>query len=181
VGGLAPFIPQPLHQLSDNVIPSGDIFGQAIHQLEAQLYDVPATQQVELLDAFFLQRLHLRDSFQIVMGISTELIPSGKTIRQISDDVGYSIRSIDRLFRDTIGFSPKFYARILRIEQAIQMMITCPRLSMIEIALQLGYYDQAHFSKEFKDFTGQTPVAYRAQLRQKLPNPAPNLVQFLQE
>ncbi|MCU0479782.1 MAG: helix-turn-helix domain-containing protein [Anaerolineae bacterium] len=181
VGGLAPFIPHPLYQLSDSVISTSDIFGRAIDELESKLYEAQLIDQIVLLDAFFMQSLRLRDSYRMVMDITRKLVSPDKTIQQISHDVGYSIRSIDRFFRDDIGFSPKFYARILRIERAIQLMMTASNLTMIELALQLGYYDQAHFSKEFKDFTGQTPIAYRAQLLQKLPNPAPNLVQFLQE
>ncbi|MDX2078535.1 MAG: AraC family transcriptional regulator [bacterium] len=182
IGGLAPFIRYPLYELSDNVFPLGDILGQGACDLEEQLYDIPnPSAQIGLLDAFFLKLLRLHDSYQLVMTISRQLIARQLSIQQISADMGYSIRSVDRLFRQMMGFSPKFYARIARVEAVIETLYKNPIISMAELALKFGYYDQAHFSKEFKDFTGQTPLAYREKLRQPIMNPAPNLVQFLQD
>lgn len=182
VGGLAVFVRQPLYQLSDNVVAVEDIFGKLTHDLEGCLYECNhPISQIALLDDFFCSCLYPHDTYRLVMHISNQLARRENSVLQISADVGYSIRTVDRLFKQVIGFSPKFYARIARLEGVIATLHHNPFISLTELALHYGYYDQAHFTKEFKDFTGQTPLAYRAKLQHHAHHLAPNVVQFLQD
>ena len=65
------------------------------------------------------------------------------------------------LFDNLVGISPKYYAKITRFNKAAQAMDRNPEAPLTHTALDHGYYDQAHFIKEFKEFSGITPSFYR--------------------
>jgi AraC-like DNA-binding protein len=163
-GGLAAFVRLPLHETSNLTIDLSTVFGGASADLEAHLYDArDSLARVKLLDLFFLQRLMPPDALPIARYIADRIIAVHGTARitTLSHDVGYSIRTVDRLFRQVFGISPKVYARVVRFQRALALLGAHSTLPLIEIALRCGYYDQAHFTREFVEFAGDTPFAYR--------------------
>jgi AraC-like DNA-binding protein len=182
-GGLAAFVRLPLHEASNLTIDLQTIFGGAAGVLEALMYESQdPRERVALLDLFFLQRLMPPDILPMVRFIADRIVASNGTARiaTLSQDVGYSIRTVDRLFGQIFGVSPKVYARIVRFQRALGMLGAQPSMPLIDVALLCGYYDQAHFSREFAAFAGDTPFAYRALLQARRDDPSPNLVQILQ-
>ncbi len=181
-GGLAAFLAMPAHELTDSTLSIVDGLGREGDELESRLFDerTEPQQQVAVLDSFFLR--HLTDlSTQSIARYIACLIEEQDgqiAIAQISQEMGYSIRSIDRFFRDVYGYSPKFYARVVRFQRALSLMIQNPDSSLLDIAHQCGYYDQSHFNKEFADFTGDSPENYRTFLIAKAATPSPNLSNF---
>lgn len=90
---------------------------------------------------------------------------SGKiTVEEIAEDTGYTVRYISKSFRTGTGLSPKQFARIVRFQTAISALNDPMGRSLTEISADLGYYDQSHFVREFKDYTGLTPKNYQHQL-----------------
>ena len=83
------------------------------------------------------------------------------TIDHAANAVGYTTRHLRRVFLEFVGTAPADYLRLCRFNIALRQMRS-PR-NLTEIALAAGYYDQAHFCREFRDFAGLTPAAYRAQ------------------
>jgi AraC-like DNA-binding protein len=69
------------------------------------------------------------------------------------------------VFREQIGVSPKVYARILRFQRAVQKMHAGADIRWAELALACGYYDQAHFANDFRDFSGISPTTYSVSQR----------------
>jgi len=82
-------------------------------------------------------------------------------ISLLEKHLGYSKRKIERLFNAQTGMSAKEYATNLRIEFARKLIKSNNSTSLTEIAYTLGYYDQAHFIKQFKKSTGLSPGEYR--------------------
>lgn len=82
------------------------------------------------------------------------------SISELIGTVGYSARYTENLFKDYVGFSMKKYACIIRMQQAIGCLKKDKDADM-EIYDMLGYYDQAHFSHEFKKFTCLSPGMYK--------------------
>lgn len=163
-GALHPFVNIPAHELTDLTIDLPTIYGQAGSDLEeglAQHISNPTAQR-DILDTFFLQQLTLSQSFQMVHQLSAQLTQT--TIKDLSEHVGYSERSIHRLFQSNIGFSPKFYARLLRFQSALTLVTQHPTMTLADISQASGYYDQAHFSKDFRYFYGQSPSDVRDSL-----------------
>ena len=73
---------------------------------------------------------------------------------------GASERTLERLFAERVGLSPKAFGRVARFRRAIERLQHPPGGPYARIALQVGYADQAHFIREFKAFAGVTPAAF---------------------
>lgn len=81
------------------------------------------------------------------------------SVAGICNAAGTSERQLERLFKRYIGLSPKFYARIIRFSYIFQV-VREKEMSGIELGLESGFYDQSHFIKNFKAFTGEDPSHY---------------------
>ena len=79
------------------------------------------------------------------------------SIHKLSETLNYSERHIHRLFLGHMGFSPKHYSRIIRFQSALFEMLNAPEKNNSDFIKCLGYSDQAHFQREFKEFTSLTP------------------------
>jgi AraC-like DNA-binding protein len=166
VGGLSALLRMPLHTLSNQTLDLDRVFGTPIRYLEEQLFLHQDDSEVvcHLLDDFFLRRLAPSPAWVTVQHALSHIQQThgNISIAQLSAEVGYSARTIDRLFGQTTGFAPKFYVRMTRFHHALQWLHTSPK-SLSEIAFLAHYYDQAHFHKDFVAFSGQTPEDYRRQ------------------
>lgn len=91
----------------------------------------------------------------------------GIGIAELADEIGCSRKHLTTQFHEHVGLAPKTIARILRFQQVLQLVNGAPRVDWAEIALTAGYFDQAHFSRDFRRLSGLTPGAY---LRQRLPD-----------
>lgn len=79
------------------------------------------------------------------------------SIHELSEALNYSERHIHRLFLGHMNYSPKHYSRIIRFQSALSEMLKAPEKNNSDFIKYLGYSDQAHFQREFKEFTGLTP------------------------
>lgn len=78
-------------------------------------------------------------------------------IRELADSLHYSERHLSRIFLGYMGISPKSFARIVRFQGALNAIMNSPDVSLCRCLLEFGYSDQAHFQREFKQYTGITP------------------------
>jgi AraC-like DNA-binding protein len=116
-----------------------------------------------------------RDRPDPVARIAVELIPEyyeAPTVRELARRVGRSVRTMQRVFAEEIGLSPKELLRIIRVQRALALAREEPPIRWITIAAQVGYHDQPHFVREFRELVGCTPTAFRA-------DPESLAVQFL--
>lgn len=81
------------------------------------------------------------------------------TVQEICKRSKLSERSLERYFKQSIGVSPKFYCRIIRFAYIFELLSE-KNASWTDISLQAGFYDQAHFIKNFRAFTGEEPSKY---------------------
>lgn len=180
-GGLSAFLPLPIHEISNCTLDVGVMFSASIMELQSRLYDAPTfQQQIGLLDLFFLRLLNPTPVHAYAHEVARQIEQHGGeiNIHTLCQHVGYSIRTVDRIFNTTYGVSPKTYARIVRFQRALQQLRQNPNLSLAHIAQNCGYYDQAHFAKDFSALAGQNAEQFRKYLLAK--TLAPNLVQILQ-
>jgi AraC-like DNA-binding protein len=97
----------------------------------------------------------------------------------LAADCGFSLRQFERRFQQSIGVSPKVFARLLRFEALLHTLIQEPAFSLADVASHLGYQDQAHVIHEFKAWAGCTPTAFLARAKQRamrgplIPDPRP--------
>lgn len=82
------------------------------------------------------------------------------SIRDLAEGIGYSERYLRKKFEQSLGISPKQYNRIIRFQRALEGIVRCGA-SLTDVAIERGYFDQAHFMKDFKLFSQLTPVQLR--------------------
>nr|WP_122013365.1 helix-turn-helix domain-containing protein [Maliibacterium massiliense] len=87
-------------------------------------------------------------------------------MRTLAATVGYSARHMMRLFHASLGLTPKAFARLVRVNYAVQQLQRDPNASLTALAQQAGYFDQAHFVHDFAQVLGVPPSRYRADLSQ---------------
>ena len=82
------------------------------------------------------------------------------SIKEISQDTGYSECYVRRSFHEIHGISPKTFEKIVRFQNTLEEMALHKDMAFYDMAQESGYYDQSHMVKEFKNFTGLTPENY---------------------
>jgi transcriptional regulator GlxA family with amidase domain len=118
-------------------------------------------QRITLVEEFLLnrQQQELRKS-EIDEVVKTIIEGKGQaTIQELSDKSGLSPRKLERLFKQQVGVSAKLYSRIIRFAQ-VYKLLRQPDLTKAEVTYLSGYFDQAHFNKEFREFAGENPESY---------------------
>jgi AraC-like DNA-binding protein len=83
-------------------------------------------------------------------------------IGQVARRVGLSHRYFIEQFKAHVGLTPRLYGRIQRFQAALPLLRDDRPVDWCRLALSCGYYDQAHFNRDFKAFAGLTPTTYRA-------------------
>lgn len=82
-------------------------------------------------------------------------------VGEIARILGVSNRTLERKFKDVLGFSPKMFARLVRFQKVVEILRSehvAPRLT--DIAYEFGYADQAHFIHDFKELSGVSPASF---------------------
>jgi AraC-like DNA-binding protein len=168
-GALA-FLGCPPGDLENALVGLTDLWGSRAELLREQLIAAGSAQQrVALLEAFLVGRMRRGDVWpqpRLASALrSAELDPSMR-VSKAQVLTGLSRKRFTALFRSEVGLSPKAYLRVRRLQAALRALNTpAPGAT---IAADLGYFDQAHFVREFRSFTGITPTQY-AQRRSSMP------------
>ena len=89
--------------------------------------------------------------------------PAISTINAVADEIGICGKTFVRSFKEYIGMTPKYFQRVLRFNQVLDTIDSSGDASWTSIAHDCGYYDQAHFIREFKHFSGYTPTVFSTQ------------------
>lgn len=87
-------------------------------------------------------------------------IKGQSTVRNLSDDAGVSYKWLERSFVKNTGLLPKEYIQLQRFIHAYVELVGTPDVDLMRIAVSNGYYDSNHFLKDFKTYTGKTPMEY---------------------
>lgn len=119
------------------------------------------TTNANLFDGLFTQILEDKEVLPIpdkrFMNAFGQILKSGGGIKMSELDIAVSERQLRRLFEYYFGESPKTFAKVLRFQNILRAKPTTESLKKNKIFYDEGYYDQAHFIKEFKEFYGVTP------------------------
>ncbi len=163
-GMFRPLITTPVSDITDRVIPFGDLFGTgAITQSRTSWDDISPEQHARAADAFLLQLIPpphppALQAREIVAHAREE-----RNILRVEDLArrsGLSIRALQRLFGNYVGVSPKWVIQRYRLHEAAEQLAAQPGTDWAQLAADLGYFDQAHFIKDFKAVVGATPAEY---------------------
>ena len=124
---------------------------------------LPFAEKVLKIESWFVEFLS-ELSFEQTRGQkAVELIIKNngrEELKAIQEEVGISERTLERYFKGKIGLSPKYYSRIIRFSHIFRLVQTDDGIDWSDIVFLSGFYDQSHFIKNFKEFTGEDPSKY---------------------
>lgn len=158
--------------LADDLVQAEDIWTKAeVTELCDAMYEAADTMaMIAILERFLLQKLsrneHLTKDCRIAIAAQQMETASGFSLRDIHELTCFSERTLERQFKRQIGTSPKAYLRICRYNAVKARVDTDPSVSWADLIYSHGYYDQSHFIKEFKLFSGKIPGEYLAEKTQ---------------
>jgi AraC-like DNA-binding protein len=144
-----------------------DIFSQEIDALyEKMMLADSIRNKISTLELFLMRRLEKNvkdlEKFRLInkICVNTNLQSGLSKLEDLITSHSFSHRYIQKLFREFVGLSPKQFFQVQRLKQSLPL-VEKYQDSLTQTALTCGYYDQAHFIKEFKQFLGMTPSEYR--------------------
>lgn len=151
----------PLAEFRDTTLTLADLKHRALLDLEDELADLSAVSDIAArLDRFFLTRLDIAPGIDSDVDWLLRHIRAHRgalSIMRWSRHHRLDARSLERRFCAWTGMTPKRYARVIRFKHSYQQWLN-PRRDTCDAHLD-GYYDQSHFDREFRYFTGVTPRA----------------------
>ncbi len=157
------FFPNPASDFTNESIDLCDIFNKESGDFYNRLMEQRTLEQkVEVLEAFLIQRLvrNKRSDHQLklVEHLCRYVAQEDRAfnIQDLSAHYGFSERYIQKLFMDWVGITPQKFFSVQRFNRSLELLRSSPQ-PLTSIAFECGYYDQAHFIKEFKSYTGLTP------------------------
>jgi len=160
--GLFDFFDIPVSEFTSKITCLKDISESLTNNLKEKLEkENRASKQVLIIEEELLKILNSNSVIDnSYIDIFNEFIYNTDAIK-ISDfcrNVGISERHLERLFKKYIGLSPKTFSRVTRFQKISKKLIENDFEKLCTLALEYQYYDQMHFIRECKDFTGNTPL-----------------------
>jgi AraC-like DNA-binding protein len=163
-GGFYPFIRSPVSRLINRVVPIGELFGPAGQAYEMAILALDDDARlVATAEAFLRGLAPARDMMAETMGDLVDRIVTDRgitTVDTLAVRSGFTTRSLQRLFARYIGVSPKWVIKRFRLIEVIDQLAGGATIDWTRLAMDLGYFDQAHFIKDFKSIIGRTPGDY---------------------
>ena len=152
----------PAAELAGRHTALDDLWGGAVEFLREQLYEVddPAT-QLDRLECFLAARLPAVRGLHPAVAEALARLQTTPDVRAAVKATGYSHRRVIALFHQQMGLTPKVFCRLERFQRVLEDLTTHPTAAWADLALGAGYSDQSHLSREFREFAGLTPSAYR--------------------
>jgi AraC-like DNA-binding protein len=164
--GLTPFIEMPVSALENKAVAIHEIFGEKGKEFEEKIIAASDNaQRIKLIEEFLLSRLADPQTIDAVTKACVEVIfqSQGRLgVVELADKMNLNRRNMERKFTSAIGMSPKQLSRVVRLQATLKMLEQKKFTSLTSLAYENGYYDQAHFIKDFKEFTGMSPKSFFA-------------------
>lgn len=167
-GGFYPFYHQPVAKLGNQSVDVTACFGTASEQLAQQvLAATDFAAMCKVADVFLLRYLPPVDSQVARVSRLLASIEQERDIIAVEDVLaisGLDKRGLQRLFQKYVGIGPKWVIQRYRLHEAIAQVQAGKALSWSALALELGYFDQAHFVRDFRQLVGMAPGEYEKSL-----------------
>lgn len=162
--GLAPFLPMPAAELCDRPVTIEQVWGRpAIAELRDRLATADGPHQMlTLLEEGLLRRLRETAGLGLVRQTSRIIAAAGGAVAidELRFAAGVSSTHLAQRFKELIGVTPKRLARSYRFATTVLSIDPAGPIDWADLASSAGYFDQAHFGHEFREFTGLTPTRY---------------------
>jgi len=156
------FIPESLHYFKNRTVNLRDVFEKGAPQLPEKIDQSSLLDKaVALIEMFLLQVFTHKNESRIDDTVHTLFRSRGfASIAELAKQACLSDAQYRRRFNEEIGMSPKEYSKIVRVNYVSQLLSQQPEVKLTDLTYQLGYFDQAHFIKDFRSVTGVSPKRF---------------------
>ena len=162
-GGAFAFFGGSAREFENVHISLGDVWGRDAERLHQRVVQAPTPDdKIDILFRAFAARFNERTRHPAVE-IALRLFarsPHRVSIKTVARQAEVSPKKLIRLFAEEVGMTPKLYLRVARFQQVLARVHAAPSVDWMEVVERHGYYDQPHFIREFKEFSGFTPGEY---------------------
>ena len=163
--GLSSYISIPLNELRNKRILFSDIeelFDNSVSEILCEKKNI--REKIDFLEKLLIKRYYKRGNEidrKILLAVK-EIDSSYGTlsINKLSDSINMCQRHLERKFKMYTGFSPKEYSRIIQFKRTIDLLSGTEYDNLLSVAVQAGYYDVAHLSREVKKLSGSSPTSF---------------------
>jgi|GEM_PF-4702350 len=164
----AGFLGFPIHEITDHILPIDELPGHKYQQLASLIFNAPTTgAALQAAELFFKQKLPAFNNESFVTPAAKIILQSKGQLKieELMNKVFISQRRFEQRFKEQVGVSAKYFSRITRISNATGKLRDMPNVSLKDIAYDYGFYDPAHFSREFKNFTDFTASEFKKRIK----------------
>ncbi|MGC0415138.1 AraC family transcriptional regulator [Embleya sp. AB8] len=166
-GGFRPFLAGPVAELTDRVLPAVDLFGPAITHVSDTVLDTPdEAGRVAHAETWLRGTLPTPgDPDPLIAEVATivDRLTANPTlfrVDELAEEVGMSVRRLQRLFAEYVGVGPKWVLRRARLQEVAERAEHGAGIDWAALAADLGYADQAHLTRDFTATVGTAPGRY---------------------
>lgn len=159
-GGMRAFMRAPVEALRDADAPLVDLWGDAGRLLPEQVESELPEASLDRLEQALLRCFDVDRRPHSAMAAALAQLDAGERVVDVAASVGLSRATLARRLRDGVGLSPKGWGSLQRFQRAARRIAAGQR-DYTEVALEAGFYDQAHLIHAFRRYAGLTPKRYR--------------------
>lgn len=165
-GGLNRFLNIPMTEIFDNGYSAREVIGREIEELLDKSHDTISFIELNrIVQSYFLRKLSgVKEPLPIDFALQHLLANYNTNMDKIAEMACMSVRNFERKCKERLGMPAKMYARIARFHKAYKILESRPVISWTDLTYEVGYYDQTHFIKDFKEFTKLTPTLLHKEL-----------------
>lgn len=164
-GGARGVVGRSLAPLVDRIVDAEEVFGPGVRSLREALLRRSADAAFALASDWLLERCAagpapdpiVRDA---VDGIAGDPAFVRTNLAALAARSGLSPRRFAQRFKDDVGLTPKVFQRVMRFREIVTRIAEGRPVAWAQVSLDCGYYDQAHFVREFRAFCGTNPTAF---------------------
>jgi AraC-like DNA-binding protein len=166
-GGARGFFAFPANDFYNRAVSLDDVWPEVPDLRDRLVEAVTPRAKFQILERVLLGLLQGRSEKRIGLHPSVQhglqnfwRMPHIATVMTVAKEAGLSRRRFGQLFDEQVGMTPKLYCRLLRFRAVVRQVGAGARVNWADVALSGGYYDQAHLTHEFRQFSGMSPSRF---------------------
>jgi AraC-like DNA-binding protein len=171
-GAFRPFVTRPVSAFTDRRLPVVEVFGRCASRLREQaLGHADDLRAIAVVESFLRGLDPAPDEGMLLAGRVAARIAEAREVTRVdrlASEFHTSVRRLQRLFAEYVGVSPRWVIRRYRLLDAVERVGRATAIDWADLALALGYADQAHFIRDFKRLVGRSPADYARRLGDEL-------------
>jgi AraC-like DNA-binding protein len=163
-GGAFPFLRMPVCEIENRTLELETLWPRSAWELRERLLAATRIDAMFVVAEMYLlaelvRPLELHPAVAFARGRFCKH-PHRVSVASVLEEVGLSQRRFIQLFHEQVGLTPKAFSRVRRFQRVLETVHGAREVDWAGVALDCGYYDQAHFIHDFREFSGLTPSLY---------------------